>query len=156
MCNHYSAPILHVLYTNLELSIIITQLCDFAYIKPLSVSLCVCVLVCYNRSLRWYLGRNKSCKKWRLQILSFSIKWRHCNRCMMWPWPTFWGSQIWYVNISEMVTARIAARILTRKDPNLGPSTTKGFGGVTPGKKFEKCTCDLMQYIISVAQESFI
>ena len=39
----------------------------------------------------------------------FAIKQPHFENCTSWPWPTFWRSNIWNVNISK--TVRAAAKI---------------------------------------------
>ena len=35
----------------------------------------------------------------------FAIKWLHCENYTSWPWPTFWRSSIWNINISEIMRA---------------------------------------------------
>ena len=52
--------------------------------------------------------------------------------------------------VESSISGRRTARILEGRGPILGPSTNGG-QGVSPWKKFEKHTCNLVHYIASVA-----
>ena len=46
----------------------------------------------------------------------FAIEWQHGANCTPWPWPTFWRSTIWNVNIFETVRSAKKMHVMTVVD----------------------------------------